>query len=185
MQILGLSLLDFIGSTISIFSVFCMLKKNIMYWYSAIICNILWFIVFINKSLYLSSALQITYILFSLYGILRWRYNKKNKKLNSFIDNLGLMISLIIISFAFVNSSFQNIYDVIEILAVILLITANLLTAKEKSYCWYFWIIGDLLYSLFLFHEKVFGFFIIQIIFVFLSFWGLYEWKKKLQSIPH
>lgn len=179
MNIFGLSILDLSGSVISIFSVLCMLKKNILYWYSSIVCNILWFIVFFNKALYLSTALQASYILFSFYGIIRWNQINNKKSIPSYMDYIGIAISLAITSIAIINTSFNNLYHVIEVIAVVILITANLLTAKEKSSCWYFWIIGDILFAIFLFHAKVYGMFIIQFVFLGLSVWGLFEWKKS------
>jgi nicotinamide mononucleotide transporter len=176
---MGLSIFELIGLIISTFSVYCMLKKNILYWYSAILCNILWLTVFFSKSLYISAALQISYILFAVYGIYRWKYIKSKKKFPSYMDYIGMALSLVIISIALFNSSFQDAYSVIEIIAVIFLITANLFTAKEKAICWYFWIIGNILYAIFLLHAKVYGIFLIQFIFLALSIWGLYEWKKK------
>lgn len=182
MSILGLSILDFFGSAISLFSVCCMLKKNILYWYSSIVCNILWLVVFMSKPLYISAGLQISYMLFSIYGILRWKYKRNDKQFSYFLDVAGLSMSLMIILIALFSSSFRGFYDLIEIASVVFLITANLLTAREKVVCWYFWIIGDITYAIFLFHERIYGMFIIEIIFLALSFRGLYEWKKNYQE---
>jgi Nicotinamide mononucleotide transporter len=132
-----------------------------------------------GKPLYISAGLQISYMLFSIYGILRWNYKNKDRQSPLLLDAAGLSVSLIIILIALFNSNFKGIYDIIEIASVVLLITANLFTAREKVICWYFWIIGDITYAIFLFHESIYGMFIIEFIFLVLSFRGLYEWKKK------
>ena len=179
MSFCGLSIFDFSATIISIFSVYCMLKKSIWYWYSGIICNILWLVMFLSKSLFISSALQISYILFSLYGILRWKQTKSKKQISVYLDIAGLALSFIIFTIAILNTSFNSVYNIIETMAVVLLIVANLLTAKEKVSCWYFWIIGDILFAIFLWHARVFGMFGLQFVFIALSFFGLYEWKNQ------
>ena len=179
MSIYGLSIFDLSAAIISIFSVYCMLKKSIWYWYCGIICNILWLVVFLSKSLYISSALQISYMLFSLYGILRWKQMKSKKQIPVYLDIIGLALSSAIVSVAIWNTSFNSPYNVIETTAVFFLIAANLLTAREMASCWYFWIIGDILFAIFLWHAKVFGMFTLQFVFLGFSIWGLYEWKNQ------
>jgi nicotinamide mononucleotide transporter len=179
MSFYGLSIFDLSGTIISIFSVYCMLKKSIWYWYSGIICNTLWLVMFLSKSLYISSALQISYMLFSLYGIVRWKQMKSKKQISVYLDIAGLALSLAIFSIAIWNTSFNSVYNIIETMAVLLLIVANLLTAKEMTSCWYFWIIGDILFAIFLWHAKVFGMFTLQFVFLGFSIWGLYEWKNQ------
>jgi nicotinamide mononucleotide transporter len=179
MNVLGLSFLDLSGTIISVFSVYCMLRKSIWYWYSGIICNIIWLILFLSKCLYVSSALQISYILFSLYGILRWTEMKRKKQIPIFLDIIGLVLSLLILSIAIWNTSFNTMYNIIETMAVFFLIIANLLTAKKMRSCWYFWIIGDILFAVFLWHAKIYGMFGVQFIFFGLSIWGLVEWKEE------
>ncbi|MDF3001382.1 MAG: Nicotinamide mononucleotide transporter [Bacillota bacterium] len=70
-------------------------------------------------------------------------------------------------------------YNIIETMAVFFLIIANLLTAKKMRSCWYFWIIGDILFAVFLWHAKIYGMFGVQFIFFGLSIWGLVEWKEE------
>jgi nicotinamide riboside transporter PnuC len=142
MNILGLSIYDIVGTIISVFSVYCMLRKSMWYWYSGIICNILWLNLFLAKCLYVSAALQLSYILFSLYGILRWTQLKRKKPIPIYLDIIGMALSIVILSIAIWNTSLNTIYNIIETIAVFFLIIANMLTAREMRSCWYFWIIG-------------------------------------------
>lgn len=183
MSILGMSIFDLVGTVISIFSVYCMLRKSMLYWYSGIICNILWFNLFVSKSLYISAALQLSYIMFAVYGILRWSHFKRKKPVPVFLDIIGVVLSIVILSIAIWNTSFSSIYNIIETLAVFFLIIANLLTAKERRSCWYFWIIGDILFAVFLGHAKIYGLFGIQFVFLGLSLYGLFKWKKNEAQI--
>jgi nicotinamide riboside transporter PnuC len=104
---------------------------------------------------------------------------ESKKQIPVYIDIIGLALSLAAISIAIWNTSLNSTYNVIEILAVIFLIVANLLTAKEMTSCWYFWIIGNILFAIFLWHTRVFGMFTIQFIFLGFSIRGLYEWKNS------
>jgi nicotinamide riboside transporter PnuC len=114
-------------------------------------------------------------MVFSIYGILRWKQMKSKKQIPVYLDIAGLVLSLAILSIAILNTSFNSPYNIIETVAVFFLIVANLLTAKEIAACWYFWIIGDILFAVFLWHAKVYGMFAIQFIFLGLSIWGIFE----------
>lgn len=178
MTIFGLSIFDLGGTLIAIVSVICMLKKSKWYWYLSILCNILWCILFVNKSLIISAGLQITYILFSAYGILRWQLEANKVSIPVCLDYVGAIIALTIFATTILKSSYINLYSYIETIASGFLITANWLTARESPSCWYFWIIGDILFAVFLWNSKIYAMFVLQFVFLLLSFWGLQEWKK-------
>ncbi len=178
MEIFGLSVFDLSGTIIAIISVVFMVKKSMWYWYLSIVCNILWCILFLNNSIYISAGLQVTYILFSIYGITRWLLEKRNKQIPKYLEYTGGTIALLILLIAIVNTKFTNIYNFLELCAICLLVVANWLTAKKINSCWYFWMIGDAVFAVFLYNKAIYATFFTQIVFCILSVWGLWEWKS-------
>jgi nicotinamide mononucleotide transporter len=180
MNVLGLSFLDLGGSLIAVISVICMLKKSKWYWYLSIICNILWFWLFTSKSIFISAGLQVSYVFFAIYGVVRWHMEDKQKKVPSYIDCFGVIISLAIFVVTVFNTRFINFNSYIEPIAAFFLITANWLTARKIYICWYFWMIGNILYGIFLWNSNIFVMCLLQFIFFALSILGLLEWKKTV-----
>lgn len=182
MNIFQLSFLDFSGFFIAVISVICMLKKSKWYWYLSITCNILWFFLFAGKSIFISAGLQISYILFSVYGIVRWQFDEQQKQVPGYLDYFGILISLTIFIVTVFNTRFININSYIEPFAVFFLLIANWLTARKNYVCWYFWMIGNSFYAIFLWNSKIYAMFVLQFIFLALSLLGLLEWKKSYRN---
>lgn len=179
MSILRLSFFDLIGSLIAIISVMCMLKKSKWYWCLSITCNILWFLLFTGKSIFISAGLQVSYMLFSIYGIVRWQLDDKKKQVPGYLDYLGALISFTIFVITVFNTRFINVNNYIEPFAAFFLIAANWLTARKNYICWYFWMIGDILYAIFLWNSRIYAMCMLQFIFLVLSVLGLLNWKKE------
>ena len=74
-------------------------------------------------------------------------------------------------------------WSVIESLAVLFSVTYVVLAAKHNNLCWFFSIISVLLYIYICFTAELYSETVLQIFYLFMSFYGLYYWKKdKVKS---
>jgi nicotinamide riboside transporter PnuC len=178
MKELGSSIFDLSGTIIAIISVAFMVKKSTWYWYLSILCSILWFGLFMSKSAYIAGGLQISYILFSIYGMIRWRFEKNQKTPSQLLEYTGILLSLFTFSVAVLNTRFIDFNHYCELIGVCFLVAANWLTSRKDDRCWYFWMIGDIIFAIFLWNKQIYATFVAQAVFFALSIWGLFVWKK-------
>ncbi|HEY8464023.1 MAG TPA: nicotinamide mononucleotide transporter family protein [Bacillota bacterium] len=179
MQILGASIYDLSGSLLAIISIVFIMRKSTWYWYLSILCNALWFLLFMNEAAYIAGGLQISYILFSIYAVIRWQLAKKQRLIPGSLEYVGGFLSLLAICIAILNTEFIDITNYLELVGVILLIIANWLTARQAVSCWYFWMMGDLIFASFLWNKQIYATFTAQVVLFIFSFRGLLEWKKS------
>ena len=67
----------------------------------------------------------------------------------------------------------------IEFIAVTLSIIYVVLASRENHKCWYFGIISVSIYIYLCLDALLYAETLLQIVYLFLSFYGLYSWKKK------
>ena len=67
----------------------------------------------------------------------------------------------------------------IEFIAVTLSIIYVILASRENHYCWYFGILSVSIYVYICLDALLYAETLLQIVYLFLSFYGLYSWKKK------
>ena len=67
----------------------------------------------------------------------------------------------------------------IEFIAVTLSIIYVILASRENHYCWYFGILSVSIYVYICLDALLYAETLLQIVYLFLSFYGLYNWKKK------
>ena len=67
----------------------------------------------------------------------------------------------------------------IELIAVTLSIIYVILASRENHNCWYFGILSVSIYIYICLDALLYAETLLQIVYLFLSFYGLYSWKKK------
>ena len=67
----------------------------------------------------------------------------------------------------------------IELIGAVLGCVYVVLAAKENVWCWFFGIINVLIYIVIFFQSQLFGEMMLQIFYLLMSFYGLYEWLRK------
>ncbi len=178
MNILGLSVFHLSSSVIAVIGVVCMLHQSKWYWYLRMAGNILWLVFFLGKSIDLSAGLQIAYLFFSIFGIIRWKLEDQKRPVPGYLDFIGGLICLITLSMAVfkIVSAMETNY--FELAAVIFLVIANWLTAKKNFVCWYFWIIGYGFYAVSWWNSEIYAMCLLHLIFLAISFLGLLDWLE-------
>jgi len=71
------------------------------------------------------------------------------------------------------------VIEQIEFIAVTLSIIYVILASRENHYCWYFGILSVSIYVYICLDALLYAETLLQIVYLFLSFYGLYNWKKK------
>ena len=77
------------------------------------------------------------------------------------------------------------VIEQIEFIAVTLSIIYVILASRENHNCWYFGILSVSVYIYICLDALLYAETLLQIVYLFLSFYGLYNWKKNLLSMNH
>ena len=188
-----LSYLELIGTTSGLLSVYLATKANFYTWYTGILNEIAFFMLFFQVQLYADMLLQVFFLIVTLYGIYNWKTKQEEAIIYRLSPQegakyaLGLLFSTLltalfignihhILPFFFEKPSTYPLTDAFIMLASIL---ATFLLAQKKLETWLLWIIVDIV-SIFLYALK--GIYFVAgeyVIFLFLAIWGFWEWREK------
>jgi nicotinamide mononucleotide transporter len=177
-------LADWGGSILAAISIVCLFRKSLWYWYTGIAANVLWFYLFVTTSTLMVAGLQVSYAVFALYGIGRWRRERHGDRLSGGWDHGGTALALGIFALTVVATSFAGWPSWVEFAAVALSILANWLTAMKLVWCWPVWIATNALFAVLFFHAELWGLFTMQFVFAALSVVGLREWLRDGRRRP-
>jgi nicotinamide mononucleotide transporter len=188
-NILGypLTYIELFGVIAYFISVYLAVKVNVWTWATGIVSSILFFILYLNTHTYANGLLQIILIIVSIDGWKKWG-RTDNKKVsilnwkNRFYVFMIILISIILFG-TIINLFSSDPYPYLDVSIFVLSIVGVILLANKKIESWYIWILVNIctiiLYSLL-------GFYLIGIqslIFIFMDFIALKEWRKKCQSL--
>lgn len=174
-------LADWGGSLFAGISIVCLFRKNMGYWYASLASNALWFYLFVSVSTLMVAGLQVSYAIFALYGIARWRHERRTNDVPSAFDHIGTALALGILALTVAASSFAGWPSYVEFAAVALSILANWLTAQKVHWCWPVWMTTNVLFAVLFFHQELWGLFTMQFVFFALSVVG---WRAWLREAP-
>lgn len=182
-----ITLLEILGSILTLWCIYLASKNKISSWPVSIIATVIYFGVYYHNHFYSDAYLQIAFIIFQIYGWWQWSKSKDNKperpisKISHKIAILLLIIS-IFCQFIWYNIYIKINHDaklpVIDTLTTILCLTASYMQAKRWIESWIIWIIADIIYVPMLIWggQKITA--ILYLMLIFLAFYGWKEWKK-------
>ena len=172
-------LADWGGSALAAVSIVCLFRKSMGYWYASLGANALWFYLFLESSALMVAGLQVSYALFAVYGIVRWRRERTTGELPRAYDHAGTALALGIFALSVAASSFGDWPSYVEFAAVALSIFANWLTAMQVIWCWPVWMSTNVLFAALFFEHELWGLFTMQFLFFALSVIGWREWQRE------
>lgn len=71
---------------------------------------------------------------------------------------------------------------IIEVLGLLFGVAYVVGAILEKKWCWYAGIVATILYAIGVYYYKLYGEFILQFFYLFVSFYGLYLWRKTVKT---
>jgi nicotinamide mononucleotide transporter len=175
-------LADWGGSVLAGASIVCLFRKSLWYWYLGLASNALWFYLFVETSTLMVAGLQVSYAIFALYGILRWRREARGQLLSLAWDHAGTALAVGVLAGTVWATSFAEWTNWVEFTAVAIAILANWLTALKVIWCWPVWILTNVLFAVLFFDQELWGLFLVQFLFAGLSLVGFREWLRERPS---
>ena len=173
-----LTLFDWGGSVAAAISIVFLFRKSLGYWYFSIVATVLWFFVFVETESAMVAGLQLFYTVFALYGIARWRVQRRGLVVPSWLEHAGAGLALTIFVATIAVTEFSTWPSFVEFAAVALSILANWLTALKVVWCWPVWITTNALFAVLFLHLELWGLFTMQFVYAGLSVVGLWFWLR-------
>jgi len=167
------------------------IRQNVLCWIAGIISTSIYLFVFFNAKLYMESALQIFYIVISLYGIWQWKHAGPDNNSDLAISSwnvkqhcvaLTTILGLSLLSTYLLSTYTDAALPFIDSLTTWGGIVATFMVARKIFENWHYWFVIDSV-SIFLYlsrdlKQTAFLFAIYLVLIVF----GYLEWKRSLLS---
>ena len=169
----------------TLISVYLTIKSNILCWLFGIIGIILYLFIFFKSNLYMQSALQIIFLIQSIFGWYYWDLNKE--EIYKFISGRALVIDIIVsiilisISTFFISKNNKNVdpQPLLDSITTVLSILATWYMARKVIYHWIIWIIVDI-FSIILFLSQHLYYSVgLYILLMFMCVNGMISWVRK------
>jgi len=170
---------DWGGSLAAAGSIVCLFRTSLWYWYLSIVATTLWFALFLATDAPIVAGLQLSYTLFALYGIARWRLESRLRPIPSRLDHVGAAVALGILACSILLAELDGWRSWVEVAAVALSIAANWLTARKRIWCWPVWISTNLLFAVLFWDAELWGVFVMQFVYAGSSVVGFTAWWRE------
>jgi nicotinamide mononucleotide transporter len=184
--------IELLGAILGIAYVFFSIRQNILTWPIGLLTSILYVWVFLVSKLYADMALQIYYVVISIYGWHVWLYGNRNDskkvlKISRLTIRMASILSLITaLFFALIWILLTNYTDstvpVADALATALSLVATWMLARKILEHWLIWIFVDI-FSIGLFwYKELYPTVFLFAVYTIMAVVGFTEWKKEFAS---
>lgn len=145
---------------------------------------------FYHQQLYADALQQVMYIVLLIYGWIRWTAPAKVKgvekvsRINkSELFSYAISIAGITILLGSLLSKYtMAIYPYIDSFATSTAFVAQFMIARKKIENWILWMVVNTVYIVIYFQKALFLYVVLFGIYLFLSFYGFYQWKKAMND---
>lgn len=181
-------ILELSAVLLSLLFLFFLVKEKKICWIFGIISSIISMILFLKIKLYAEFILYIYYVLIGCYGYWLWDHQDKCKqpvrvKPTSKFTYLGSLIGGILLSQVLARLLIQ-LTDAdkpyLDAHTTIFSFIASYLEAHKILGAWIFWIIINGTTLVLYYSKDLYYYFFMTLIFFIFSFYGYYDWHKKL-----
>jgi len=183
--------LELAGSFLGIVYVILATKQNIWCWYAGFVNVALYIFIFIDAKLYGDMALQVFYLVMSIYGWYQWKFARTDLNMKIAVSHIKTKLLLWVI---FITSAMAVIFgylltftdtDVPRLDGIVtaLGLTGTWMTARKYIENWLVWIIANTLCIAIYFYKDLYPTLVFYFIITVLAVIGYYQWKKELKKI--
>lgn len=166
-------------------------QEKVLCWYSAMIGNILFILVFLEADLYTKVGLRGYYLLMAFYGLYHWKKGGKGKKEEAPIGRFPLSGHLIaILSCSLLSIGIAYYLDrhsdaampYLDTSTTVFALITTWMVARKLLENWYYWIVIDGA-SIYLYSSKeLYATTFLFILFTLMAFWGAYHWTRRYKQ---
>jgi nicotinamide mononucleotide transporter len=177
--------MEIIAVIFTLISVYLTIKSSIWCWSTGIIGIVAYLYIFLIQHLYSQSALQIFFIIQSIYG---WYYWGKNKEVKyNWISTKKLIIDLVAVLtllsiFTLLESKTNNPQPMLDVLTTLLSLLATWYMAKKIIFHWLIWIICDIFTVLLFMNQKLYWSAGLYTLLMIMCINGLITWFKLKEN---
>lgn len=184
--------LDVVGTIIGLVYIYQEYKASIWLWFTSIVMPAVYTFVYYEAKLYADFAMQIYYIIVSIYGFLYWQFGKrqkddkelpitrfpKRKIIPTMVLFLALWGAVYYILITFTNSnvpvldSFGNSLSIIGLWAL----------AKKYLEQWWIWFVADIELSALYFYKSIPFTAALYALYALIAIAGYFKWKRMMQT---
>ena len=181
------------GTLFSLLYLYFSIKQNIWLWPIGLISSAIYVYVFLKAGIYADMALQVYYVVISIYGWYYWS-RKTTKHTNSEVKVkytgkrsaffLLLVTAALFIIIAFVLKNYTDsqipFWDAFTTAASI---TATWMLAKKYIEHWIIWVLVDLVSSGLYVYKTLYFTVFLYLVYTVMAVVGYFQWKKTINSI--
>jgi nicotinamide mononucleotide transporter len=195
-----MSYIEFFGTIFSLWSVWLVVRNNVLTWPVGLVGIILFLFLFYQIQLYSDLVEQIFYIGATFYGWFIWLHPKTKReadehnqlkiKYNSKNSNI-IYIATIVVGTLFLGYTMSKIhillphlfsapasFPYLDAFTTVMSFAATILMAKKKINCWYLWILVDIIGIVLYYNKGTIFLSLLYLIFLILATKGYFDWKK-------
>jgi len=182
--------IELLASVLGILYVILAIRQNIWCWMAGIINVALYIFIFLNARLYGDMALQVFYLLMSIYGWYSWKFGKsKNKEVlvvtrltQNFTFLLLVILTILSVGFGYLLSFTNSDIPYWDGLTTALGLIATWMIARKIIENWLVWIFTDLLCVGIYYYKELYPTAIFYLIMAILAVVAYYKWKKDMRK---
>lgn len=160
-------------------------RQNIWNFPLGLVNAIFFGILFLNAGLYSDSALQVVYLVLNAFGWFAWlRLGPNSSRLRVGVASRAQILGALVFVLVFTALDYRLLVHLkdsapfLDALTTGLSLAAQTLLSFKKIQNWFFWIAADLIYIPLYWHRDLVLTSLIYVIFLFMCFRGLWEWKR-------
>lgn len=191
-----ISYVELVGTLFGLISVYYASRANILTWGTGVVNELFLFILFFQVHLYADMFLQVYFFVVTIYGWYNWKTATVENKIATINTSIRWLVLAVIIVCSVVSGFLiKNIhlylpgyfkiaaaYPFTDSFVMVLSIVATVLLAKKEIENWYLWILVDAICVILYFKKGVYFLSLEYLIFLGLTSYGLYHWKKELAN---
>lgn len=189
-----MSLIEFLGTTSGLLSVWWAAKANILTWPSGLINIFCFFLLFYQSQLYSDMFLQIFFFVSTVYGWKMWTKKEKETKSKKYLSAYDWFKQGLFLMFGTIlwGALMSNIHvylpglfpqkaslPYLDAFTAISSVSATILLAQKKWESWILWVIIDAFSIYVYFYKQLYVVAFEYVIFLFIASYGLYNWRLK------
>ncbi len=187
-----MSLLDFIGSALSIAFIVLIIRRHRMGWLFGGAGSGIYVFVLFQSGLYFQSVLFSYYVVMSIYGFILWTKNVDgaNNVIVSRWRSLRTNIAVFIILIAFggllnivLRQYTHTTMGFADATITTVAFFATYLQARSKVENWYYWVFVNTLSVVVSFLAGLYFFCLLSLLLLVMSFYGIWRWQKIVVQI--